>query len=248
MTIDTPDEDLSFDERYFISGTYSDVSFDRYSQYWWSNRYYAILVRKYGPASGRVLEVGCGLGHLLGWLTNKYSVFGADINPWALRQAQRNVPEGSFLQLSAENLRALQDEIFSVVITKHVVEHLTNPGLAISEMSRILIPGGLLLFSTPNLESLGRVVKKNKWIGYQDPTHINLKSPQSWLKDLQSNNFTPRKIFSDGFWDAPYVDWLPTSFQKILFGVPGGLQAILGWSIIPLRMGESMIVLAYKNA
>jgi hypothetical protein len=31
-----------------------------------------------------------------------------------------------------------------------------------------------------------------------------------------------------------------------LFGAPGGLQAILGWGIIPLRMGESMIVLAEK--
>ena len=35
--------------------------------------------------------------------------------------------------------------------------------------------------------------------------------------------------------------------KKILFGAPGGLQAILGWSIIPLRMGESLIVLAIKQ-
>jgi ubiquinone/menaquinone biosynthesis C-methylase UbiE len=248
MTIEPPDERLTFDERYFKSGTYANVSFDRFSQYWWSNRYYALLVRKYGPASGRVLEVGCGLGHLLGWLTDRYSVFGADINPWALRQAHRNIPEVSFLQLSAENLRTFPDESFSVVITKHVVEHLPNPDMAISEMSRILMPDGLLLFSTPNLDSIGRAIKKKNWIGYQDPTHINLRSPQSWLNDLRSYNFSPRKIFSDGFWDVPYVDWLPTSFQRILFGAPGGLQAILGWSIIPLRMGESMIVLAYKNA
>jgi hypothetical protein len=34
--------------------------------------------------------------------------------------------------------------------------------------------------------------------------------------------------------------------QKLFFGAPGGLQAILGWGIIPLRMGESMIVIAEK--
>lgn len=248
MTIDPPDERLKFDERYFKSGTYATVSFERFSQYWWSNRYYALLVRKYGPDSGRVLEVGCGLGHLLGWLTDRYSVFGADINPWALHQAQRDIPEASFLLLSAENLRAFPDESFSVVVTKHVLEHLPNPEMAISEMSRILMPDGLLLFSTPNLDSIGRGIKKKKWIGYQDPTHINLRSPQSWLDALRRYNFTPWKVFSDGFWDVPYIDWLPTSFQKILFGAPGGLQAVLGWSIIPLRMGESMIVLAYKNA
>jgi hypothetical protein len=54
-------------------------------------------------------------------------------------------------------------------------------------------------------------------------------------------------VFSDGFWDAPYLPGLPKAVQKLFFGAPGGLQAILGWSIIPLRMGESMIVLAKKG-
>jgi hypothetical protein len=56
----------------------------------------------------------------------------------------------------------------------------------------------------------------------------------------------PRKVFSDGFWDAPYLPIIPTPVQKLFYGLPGGLQAILGWSIIPLRMGESLIVLADK--
>lgn len=109
------------------------------------------------------------------------------------------------------------------------------------------MPNGLLLLSIPNLESFGRVIKKEKWIGYQDLTHIGLRSLNSRLKDLHSYDFTPRKIFSDGFCDVPYVDWLPKSFQRFVFGAPGGLQALLDCSIIPLRMGESMIVLACKN-
>ena len=63
---------------------------------------------------------------------------------------------------------------------------------------------------------------------------------------LRAYHMKPRKVFSDGFWDAPYLSWLPTSLQKLLFGAPGGLQAVFGWSFIPLRMGESMIVLAEK--
>ena len=98
-----------FGEDYFSSAAYSRVSFDRFSQYWWSNRFYARLVLKHGPGSGRVLEIGCGLGHLLGWLVDQYDVFGVDINPWALAEACKNVPRGRFLLLSAEDLHAFPD-------------------------------------------------------------------------------------------------------------------------------------------
>lgn len=236
-----------FDENYFSSEAYSEVSFDRFSQYWWSNRYYGKLVRKYGPRSGRVLELGCGLGHLLGWLVDSYDVYGTDINPWALLEATKNVPEGKFLFLSAEDLGVFPNQVFQVVIAKHVVEHLLEPGRAIAEISRVLVPGGLLLLATPNTTSIARSVKKSDWIGYQDPTHISLWSPDKWIDSLRGNRITPTKVYSDGLWDAPYITWLPTSIQKVLFGAPGGLQAVFGWSLIPVRMGESLIVLAEKN-
>ena len=235
-----------FNQDYFSSGPYAQVNFARYSQYWWSNRYYALLARRYGPPGGRVLELGCGMGHLLGWLTERYHVFGSDINPWALSQAKRNVPEGQFVLLSADEICVFPQAAFDVVIAKHVVEHLSQPEQAIAEMSRVLKPGGLLILATPNLSSPMRKRKKAAWIGYKDPTHINMKPPEEWLAALRLYGLRPRKVFSDGFWDAPYIPTVPTGLQKLFFGLPGGLQAVLGWSIIPLRMGESLIVLADK--
>jgi len=235
-----------FDEDYFKRGAYAEVSFARYSQYWWSNRFYALLARRYGPRNGRVLEIGCGLGHLLGWMKDRYQVFGTDINSWALSQARQNVPEGHYLLLSAEDLGAFPDRTFQIVIAKHVAEHLPNPEAALAEASRVLAEGGILVMATPNLDSPMRALKKERWIGYKDPTHISLKVPTEWLAILKANNLQPRRIFSDGFWDAPYLPLLPSRLQKLLFGAPGGLQAILGWGIIPLRMGESLIVIADK--
>ena len=132
------------------------------------------------------------------------------------------------------------------MIAKHVVEHLSDPESSIAEMSRVLAPGGVLLLATPNLDSAMRPKKKENWIGYQDKTHISLKPPAIWLNSLRGNGLHPLKVFSDGFWDAPYLPAIPNTLQKLFFGLPGGLQAILGWSIIPLRMGESLIVLADK--
>jgi SAM-dependent methyltransferase len=235
-----------FDESYFRTEAYANVSFARFSQYWWSNRFYALLARRYGPPSGRVLEVGCGLGHVLGWLAGRYTVYGSDVNTWALEQARRNVPQGHFVQLSAEDLSAFPVAAFQIVISKHVLEHLPHPEKAIAEMSRVLVPGGLLLVATPNLDSPMRRLKKAGWIGYKDPTHISLKTPTEWLGLFQTHSLRPKRVFSDGFWDAPYLPVLPKTLQKLFFGAPGGLQAILGWGIIPLRMGESLIIMADK--
>ena len=235
-----------FDENYFKTEAYAEVSFARFSQYWWSNRFYALLARRHAPRNGRVLEVGCGLGHLLVWLVDRYQVYGTDINAWALRQARQNVKGGHFTLISAEDLGAFSDGAFQIVIAKHVLEHLPHPGRAVAEMSRVLAPGGILLAATPNLDSAMRAVKKERWIGYKDPTHISLKPPSEWLSLLRAHSLQPRRVFSDGFWDAPYLPVLPRLMQKLLFGAPGGLQAILGWSIIPLRLGESLIVIAQK--
>jgi SAM-dependent methyltransferase len=235
-----------FDQDYFSTGPYAGVNFARFSQYWWSNRYYARLACRFGPSSGRVLELGCGMGHLLTWLPDRYRVFGTDINPWALAQAKHNVTSGHFAVLSADAGFIFPRSSFEIVIAKHVVEHLHHPEQAIAEMSRVLVPGGLLILATPNLNSPMRKRKGSGWIGYKDPTHISLRAPDEWLSCLGLNHFKVIKVFSDGFWDAPYLPLIPTIVQKLFFGLPGGLQAILGWSIIPLRMGESLIVLAEK--
>lgn len=253
-----------FNEEYFHSNAYARVDFQKkYTQYWWSNRFYARLARKYGPSSGKVLEIGCGLGHLLTWLavpdvgqavrlstnsrTPAYDVFGTDINEWALGQARQLLPQGHFQLCPAEDLSPFSDASFQIVIAKHVVEHLPQPELAIAEISRVLAPGGLLLLATPNFDSPMRLWKKERWIGFQDPTHISLLPPAEWLDLLKRHHLKPRKVFSDGFWDAPYLPLLPARLQKLFFGAPGGLQAILGWSFLPLWLGESLIAIAHKQ-
>jgi hypothetical protein len=39
---------------------------------------------------------------------------------------------------------------------------------------------------------------------------------------------------------------VPASLQKLIFGSLGGVQAVTGWVFLPLRWGESMILIARK--
>ncbi len=237
---------MFFDESYFTTNTYKDVSFARFSQYWWSNRFYAILARRYGKRGARLLEIGSGLGHLVGQLEGHFETVAADINHWALEQSLGVARRTSHLLSNAEEL-PFADGVFGVVIIKHVVEHLPQPENAIAELGRVTEKGGILILATPNLASLLKPLKGQNWIGYQDPTHISLKPPSEWLGMIKSAGLTPLHIFADGFWDAPYIPFAPKALQKLFFGSLGGFQAITGFVFLPLRWGESMMVVARKR-
>jgi SAM-dependent methyltransferase len=238
---------MPFNETYFSTHTYKDVSFTRYRQYWWSNRFYAILARRYGHRGTRLLEIGSGLGHLIGQLEDTFTAFGVDINAWALQQSLDAAPCTTHITTDAEEL-PFDDGVFGIVIIKHIVEHLPHPERAIAEIGRITASGGILILATPNLSSLLKPWKGEHWIGYQDPTHISLKPPEEWLSIIQGEGFRLSKVFSDGFWDVPYIQFVPKSLQKLFFGALGGLQAITGIPFLPLKWGESVIVIARKKS
>lgn len=237
---------MAFDETYFSTHTYKDVSTAKYSQYWWSNRFYAILARRYGVRGGRLLEIGSGLGHLAGQLEQDFQAYASDVNLWALNEAKKTGFDTRRVLASGEDLPFV-DNSFDLVILKHVVEHLGQPEKALMNSGRITAPGGTLILATPNLSSRLKPWKGEKWIGYQDPTHISLQPPDEWLRLIRKAGFVPIKVFSDGFWDVPYVKFLPTGMQKVLFGALGGIQAICGIPFLPLQWGESMIVIARKG-
>lgn len=235
----------TFDATYFSTNTYEKVSFERYSQYWWSNRFYAILARRYVKIGGLLLEEGCGLGHLIGQLEKNYSTFGMDINHWALKQASTVAKHTPMFCSSAGEL-PYPNGVFNAIISKHVVEHLSDPAAAINEIGRTLAHDGVLILATPNLSSLLKPLKGNRWIGYQDPTHISLQPPEAWKDMIKSAGMKIEKVFSDGFWDVPYIDGIPAGIQKLFFGSLGGFQAITGFVFLPPRWGESIIIIAKK--
>ena len=214
--------------------------------YWWSNRFYAMLARRYGQRGARLLEVGSGMGHLVAQLEDTFVTAGVDLNHWAVNRS-RAVVEKSWLQTASAQELPFADGVFNVVIIKHIVEHLPNPEKAIHEIGRVTGKGGYLILATPNLGSLLKPWKGQRWIGYQDPTHISLKQPQEWLEMIKNAGFSPLKIFADGFWDVPYIRFVPKQIQKLFFGSLGGFQAISGFVFLPMTWGESIIVIARKK-
>jgi len=56
-----------------------------------------------------------------------------------------------------------------------------------------------------------------------------------------------KRAFGDGLWDVPYVRWLPTAIQRAIFGLPALVQVLTVGAWMPLRLGESLLVIARRG-
>lgn len=65
---------------------------------------------------------------------------------------------------------AFGDNSFELVIFSEILEHLRiDPLSTLREILRVLTPGGTLILSTPNLYSIGCIIKFNTGRGLNDP-------------------------------------------------------------------------------
>jgi SAM-dependent methyltransferase len=237
-----------YGEQYFQSYNYADRPLGRFSMYWFARRFYAALVRRYAPPGGRLLELGCGLGHLLGLLQDDYVCVGIDIAPYSIEQLKRNAPQAEGLVMSADDLSRFGDAEFSTVVALHLVEHLTDPADVIRQVYRILRRDGLFLFATPNPGySLRRFKDPQTDAIGKDPTHINVQPPEQWRAWCEASNFSVLRHFGDGLWDVPYFPVVPNIIQFGLLGLPALFQVLTRTTWTPLSMGVNQIVIARKG-
>jgi SAM-dependent methyltransferase len=106
------------------------------------------MVRQWADLSGRVLDNGCGLGTWLEALA-PYSErrFGLELEFERALQARPRA-EG-VVQGVGERL-PFNDDRFDVVLSNEVIEHVADDRQAVSEMVRVVKPGGRIVIFCPN--------------------------------------------------------------------------------------------------
>ena len=110
--------------------------------------------RQGGTLQGkRLLDLGCGDGVLTYLLDRRGAIsHGIDVSDLAVelgRQKHRERGSKATFSVASGYDTGLPESSFDGVISSDVIEHVQEPQLFLSEIKRILKPGGLAIISTP---------------------------------------------------------------------------------------------------
>lgn len=126
-----------------------------------------VLLPFLAPGKTRLLDCGCGAGDYVLALADRYGIdaFGVEYSSDKVRQAHRH--ETLKDRVHEGNLEAVPfpDTDFDVALLNEVLEHVPDEQKALTEIRRVLRPGGLLVVFSPNrwfpFETHGVVLKSS---------------------------------------------------------------------------------------
>jgi len=145
-----------------------------------------------GTKNLSILDIGCGRGEWLEMLKeNGYKGIGVDINNVMVQQCKEmglDVYESD----ASEYLKKQKAGSFAAITGFHILEHMSLKTIIalFDEALRILQPGGMVIFETPNPENL--IVGSNTF--YTDPTHQRPIPSKTLQYLIESRGFTNSAI------------------------------------------------------
>jgi ubiquinone/menaquinone biosynthesis C-methylase UbiE len=107
----------------------------------------AEFVRSLAPAE-RALDLGAGDGRLAVEL-KAHDITCADVSQVALDRARKRIPEATLVLVQPDEPLPFEDGVFDMVLCAETLEHVRDVQLALSEIRRVLRPGGRLAVTTP---------------------------------------------------------------------------------------------------
>jgi SAM-dependent methyltransferase len=96
--------------------------------------------------TGKVLDVGCGIGDFLRFRDN---TIGTDINESIVEYCKS---QGLDVFLFENGRLAFEDNSFDGVVLDNVLEHIENPTTILSEINRVLRKNGTLIIGVPGIK------------------------------------------------------------------------------------------------
>ena len=143
---------------------------------------------------GKILDIGCGLGDFLNYCKRAE---GVDINPLAVEFC---LSRGLSAHLMEKDTLPFKDSSFDSIVMDNVIEHIENPKKLLSEISRVLKVGGVLIIGVPG--ALGFL---------SDPDHKIFYDEDSLTFLVEKFEFKRKDIF---YMPIMKSTWLSKSFRQ----------------------------------
>lgn len=188
-----------------------------------------------------VVDLGCGDGQWSIELAERFkpTLIGVDYNALRLDRYKANVP-GAEARLGSCFDIPIADGMADTVMFHQVLEHLPEPSTALTEIARVLKPGGLLLVSVPNEGTWLKQRIQYRFI-QQDllaqSDHVNFYTADTLRNQLERGGFLVDRVDAVGF-NFPHqgisrrlVSWRP-SFEvgvRVARLIPSLHDCLFAW-------------------
>lgn len=156
-----------------------------------------IVIDMLAGAKGRLLEVGCGPAVMTpDLLAMGFDVQGIDVSQEMVRRAEQRIagyPLASRCRFAVGDVERLQAAggAFNAVVCMGVLEYLSSYGRALTEICRVLAPGGVAILTVPNRASAYHVARSGYLALRSFEKQLRGKGPH---EDLVHNRCVPWKL------------------------------------------------------
>jgi SAM-dependent methyltransferase len=163
------------------------------------------VIRKLLPAADKpegLLDIGCAYGPFLAAAKETgFSPFGIDPAKDAVRYVTQTIgipaAQGYFPDCLISGDTVFQAP-FDVVTLWYVLEHFPDCKAALTEIKRVLRPGGIVAFSTPSYTGISGRVSPKRFLQQSPEDHWTIWSTVMCKKNLKKAGFRVKKIVSTG--------------------------------------------------
>lgn len=155
----------------------------------------SVVLPKWSPPPGRVLDIGCKSGYMISILEQVgYEAEGID-----LMQEFAYMGMAMYRKITVGDVSYIDEyfppEYFDCLYGSHILEHLDDPQDALRRMRKIIKPLGIALFLIPiesiNLERMVETENRHRYF-FPDEVSIQAIIPNGWwleqLVDINTQN------------------------------------------------------------
>jgi len=138
------------------------------------------------PKGSRILDAGCGVGHVTGPYCGDYDVFGLDERLSAVSYC-REEWGGTYVMGSLYDI-PFEDDHFDLVLFLDAIEHLEHPVIALRELARVMRPGAGILICTMDYASPLWFILEHTWHRFMGGTC------KPYSKDVHPTPYTEKVL------------------------------------------------------
>jgi len=143
-------------------------------------------------ASNKRKRVGCWDGALLAQLPEGWVRHGVEFNHEA---AERARAKGlTIFEFKLEELGGEVELRYDLIFMMDVLEHVSAPEIAFSQIGRLLAPGGFFVALTGNVGTMAVRLFGGAWYYFNYPEHITFFSEKSFLRGIKSAGLAPLMV------------------------------------------------------